>query len=425
MIEHPDRARRAALRTVDAVLGRPPRRLEQAFAAEAEKAHLDGRDRAFARLLATTVLRRKGQLDAVLGRYLRYRPDALTAQNLLRMGAAQLLVLDTPPHAAVGASVALAQAARRPEKGLINAVLRRLADERPALPPAERNLPNWLRERWVRGFGKDLTRRLAAAQAAEPPLDLTVPKDTDGWAGRLGGRRLGPHTVRLTDAGAVSALEGYGEGAWWVQDVAASLPVLTMGDVRGLRVLDAAAAPGGKTAQLAAAGAEVTALDVDAERMGLVAANLERLGLRATTVVADLLDWRPAATFDLVLLDAPCSATGTVRRHPDIPWHRSPADIERQGALQARLLDAALGCTKPGGRLVFATCSLEPEEGEALLEGWLAQHPAVRAVEAPTPPPAELGLLKRGTGAWRSLPSAIEGGMDGFYFIHLRSGEGA
>ncbi len=414
-----DRPRKAALATLDAVLGRPPKRLEEAFAAAADAAGLEGRDRGFARLLATMVLRRKGQLDAVLDRLLRYRPNALTAANLLRLGACQLLLLDTPPHAAVATTVALARAKKRPEAGLINAVLRRIASDRPALGPVERNLPGWLRRRWEHVYGGEMVRQIAAIQAEEPPLDLTVPADRDAWAERLGGRPLGPNTVRLEHPGVIGALAGYDEGAWWVQDAAATLPVLSLGDVRGRRVLDAAAAPGGKTAQLAAAGALVTAVDNDVDRMGMLQDNLRRLGLDVDAVVADLKSWQ-APAFDVVLLDAPCSATGTIRRHPDIPWHRDEADIRSQAEEQARLLDAAAALIAPGGRLVFATCSLEPEEGEDLTAAWFERHSELRRVEAPVPPPAELGLLPRGRGAWRSLPCAVEGGIDGFYFAHFR-----
>ncbi len=418
-LEPKDRARGVALATLDDVLGRPPARLDAAFAARAEAAGLAGRDRAFARLLATAALRRKGQLDVLLARYVRYLPDALTAQNLLRLGAVQLLALDTPAHAAVATTVALARARRRPEAGLVNAVLRKLAAERPAWPASERALPGWLWRRWRQAHGEEAARALVEAQLAEPPLDLTVRRDRTGWAERLGGRSIGPQSVRLEHAGAVTELEGFAAGAWWIQDVAATLPVATLGDLRGRAVLDAGAAPGGKTAQLAAAGAAVTALDVDTARLELVTANLARLGLQAELVEADLATWPGEPRFDVVLLDAPCSATGTIRRHPDIPWHRSAADIRSQAALQRGLLDAAARLVRPGGRLVFATCSLEPEEGEDLVAGWLRAAPGWRPVAARVAPPGELGVLRRGEGAFRTLPSAIAGGMDGFYFAHL------
>jgi len=414
----PDRARAVALDVLGAVLGRPPRRLEDAFARTADAAGLEGRDRAFARRLVATVLRRKGQLDGVVKGYLRYAPDALVAQNLLRLGAAQILLLDTPPHAAVGTSVALARAKRRPEAGLINAVLRKIAADKPALPDVTRNLPAWLWRRWCAAYGEATARAIAAAQAEEPPLDLTVPHARDAWAERLGGRALGPQTVRLEHAGAVEELAGYAEGAWWVQDVAASLPVASLGDLAGARVLDAGAAPGGKTAQLIHAGGAVTALDAAAGRMARLEANLARLGLTATTQVAALEDVT-ADGFDVVLVDAPCTATGTLRRHPDIPWHRSERDVRTQAALQARLLDAAMARLAPGGRLVYASCSLEPEEGERLIVDWGAGRGDVAPVPAVVDPPAELGVRPCGTGAWRSLPSAIPGGMDGFFFAHL------
>ena len=413
-----DRARGVALDVLGAVLGRPPRRLEEAFAHHADRAGLDGRDHAFARRLATTVLRRKGQLDEVVKGYLRYAPDAPVAHNLLRLGAAQILLLETPPHAAVATSVALARARGRREAGLINAVLRRLAAERPALPDVARNLPSWLRRRWRATYGEAETRAIAAAQADEPPLDLTVPDARDAWAERLGGTVLGASTVRLVHAGAVEQLAGYAAGAWWIQDVAASLPVASLGALAGARVLDAGAAPGGKTAQLIHAGGAVTALDADPERMTRLEANLARLGLGATTRVATLEEL-DAGGFDVVLVDAPCSATGTIRRHPDIPWHRSERDVRTQAALQARLLDAAAARLRTGGRLVYASCSLEAEEGEQLVADWTAGRGDVEPTAAVVAPPAELAVLTRGVGAWRTLPSAIAGGMDGFFFAHF------
>ncbi len=420
MSELPDAARNLALDVLDAVLGRPPERLEPAFARMADAAALHGRDRAFARLLATTVLRRKGQLDGVLRRYLRYRPKSATAENLLRLGAAQVLLLGTPPHAAVATTVALARGRRRPEAGLLNAVLRRLAADRPALPAAVANLPSWLRQRWTTTYGAAAVQAIASEHAADPPLDLTVPADRAAWAQRLGGVAIGPQTVRLRQAGAVTELPGYEAGAWWVQDVAASLPVAMLGPLNGRRVLDAAAAPGGKTAQLAAAGATVTALDVDGGRLRTVTDNMSRLRLDASMVEADLRTWRPEGGFDVVLLDAPCSATGTIRRHPDIQWHRSSADIARQAMLQTELIDAALAAVKPGGTLMFATCSLEPEEGEMLIADWLERHPEVTPHAVPVTPSAALNLAALGEGQWRSLPSGVSGGMDGFYIAHFR-----
>jgi 16S rRNA (cytosine967-C5)-methyltransferase len=414
----PDRARGVALDVLGAVLGRPPQRLEEAFARAADAAGLEGRDRAFARRLVATVLRRKGQLDGALKGYLRYAPDALVAQNLLRLGAAQVLLLGTPPHAAVGTSVALARARRRPEAGLINAVLRRIAADEPDLPDVARNLPPWLWRRWCETYGEETARAIATAQAEEPPLDLTVPRERDAWAERLGGKALGPQTVRLEHAGPVEELAGYAEGAWWVQDVAASLPVASLGDLGGRRVLDAGAAPGGKTAQLIHAGAAVTALDADPARMARLEENLARLRVSAATRVATLEEFADDG-FDVVLVDAPCTATGTLRRHPDIPWHRSERDVRTQAALQARLLDAAVARLKPSGRLVYASCSLEPEEGETLVADWAAGRGDVEPVPAVVEPPAALGVLARGEGAWRTLPSGIPGGMDGFFFAHM------
>ncbi len=414
-----DAARRTGLAALDAVLSRPPVHLEAALAAAAERFAPDARDRAFARVLVTAVLRRKGQLDGVLKRYLRFVPDSLTAQNLLRLGAAQLCLLRTPPHAAVAATVGLARSLQRPEVGLINAVLRKVASERPQLPDPSKNVPAWLWRSWVEAHGAAEARAIAAAHLEEPPLDLTVPHDRDVWAAKLGGEPIGPQTVRLLHAGAIPDLEGFAEGCWWVQDVAATLPVWGLGDVAGKRVLDVGAAPGGKTAQLVTAGAVVTALEPDPARAGRLRENLTRLHLEAQIVEAELGAFDAAEPFDVVLIDAPCTATGTVRRHPDIPWHRSSRDVAAQAARQRELLDLAPPFLRSGGRLVFATCSLQPEEGETLVEPWLAATPTMRRSAAVVAPPAELGARSAAPGQWRTLPAAIPGGMDGFFFAHF------
>ncbi|TVQ36228.1 MAG: methyltransferase domain-containing protein [Geminicoccaceae bacterium] len=419
-----DAARATALATLDAVLARPPAQLEAALERAAGRFGPDARDRGFARVLVTTVLRRKGQLDGVLRRYVKFMPDALVAQNLLRLGAAQLLLLETPAHAAVSATVALARSQKRPEAGLINAVLRKVAAERPKLPSPQKNAPPWLWQSWVEAYGEDVARAIGAAHLEEPPLDLTVPVDRAAWAERLGGQLVGPATVRLEHAGLVPDLPGFAEGAWWVQDVAATLPVSSLGEVQGLRVLDVGAAPGGKTAQLAAGGARVTAVEADAGRASRLRENLARLRLEVDVVVCELADFDAQQPFDVVLIDAPCTATGTIRRHPDIPWHRSAKDVITQAAKQRAMLDLAPALLRPGGRLVFATCSLQPEEGEALVAAWLAATPAVRRVAAVVDPPASLHLRSDAVGQWRTLPHAIPGGMDGFFFAHFeRSSE--
>ncbi len=419
-------ARRAALEVLSAVLDRR-RPLDEALEAHAGLARLPDRDRGFARRLVATVLRRRGQLDAAIDAFLQ-RPlpaKARAVRHILRLGAAQVLFLDVPPHAAVDTGVALTRQVQRPgQAGLVNALLRRLAREGADLLAAQDaarlNTPGWLWERWCRTYGADAARAIAAAHLAEPPLDLTVRADPAAWAARLEATVLPTGSLRRATA-PVTALPGFEEGAWWVQDAAAALPARLLGAVAGRRVADMCAAPGGKTAQLAAAGARVVAVDRSARRLSRLRDNLARLRLEAETVVADAAAWRPGGGFDAVLLDAPCTATGTVRRHPDIPWLKRPGDVAVMAELQARLLDNALALLAPGGTLVYCVCSLEPEEGVAAVERLLAAG----AVERVPVTPAEVGGLDEivtAAGDLRSLPChlAERGGMDGFFAARLR-----
>jgi 16S rRNA (cytosine967-C5)-methyltransferase len=268
----------------------------------------------------------------------------------------------------------------------------------------------------VHAYGRDVVTAIETVQALEPPLDLTLRPGFPSPEGEV----LPTGSLRLTAFGQISTLPGYAEGGWWVQDAAAALPARLLGARPGERVLDLCAAPGGKTLQLAAAGAEVTALDVSPTRMARVTANLARTGLAARTVVADALEWEPEERFDAILLDAPCSATGTIRRHPDLPFVKDGSEISGLVALQARLLDRALGWLKPGGRLVFATCSLLPEEGEGQLAAAVARHPglAVERVELAGVEPGwwtDAGGLRLRPDHW-----ADRGGMDGFFMARLR-----
>lgn len=415
-------ARRAAAALLSAVTD-DGRTLDDALASTASYAPLDGRDRAFARAIASATLRRLGGIDAVLARFVA-RPledSAKIARAILRTGAAQLLVLEAAPHAVVSESVALAQASRtaRPFAGLLNAVLRKVATEGramfDALPPGA-DLPDWLFARWRAAYG---ARAVAIANALrdEPPLDLTVKADAAGWAERLGGV-VGPTGgVRLPPGARVTEIDGFAEGGWWVQDAAAALPVQLLGDVAGLRVADLCAAPGGKTLQLAAAGAQVTALDVAEQRLARVRENLARTGLHAEVVCADARTWRPAVAFDAVLLDAPCTATGTLRRHPDAAWLRRPTDIATLTALQAELLAAARDMTRPGGVIVYAVCSLEPEEGDAMIETARALGLTVEPVADVAPADAPARAFATAAGAIRTTPADA---MDGFFAVRLR-----
>ena len=296
---------------------------------------LDPRDRAFVRLLLATTLRRLGEIDEVLAGMIERPLEGANAagRQVLRLGAAQLLFLGTPAHAAVDTSVGLVVEAGLPHlKGLANAVLRRIAREGVTLlgdrDPARLNTPKWLWQSWTEAYGEEATRAIAAAHLIEAPLDLTPRSDAEFWAGRMEGELLATGTIRRAAGGAITDLPGFAEGAWWVQDAAATLPVRLLGDVAGKRVADLCAAPGGKTLQLCAAGAQVTAVDISARRMARVSENLVRAGFAAQLVTADASKWTPAEKFDAILIDAPCSGTGTLRRHPDIAWLKDKEDVD-------------------------------------------------------------------------------------------------
>lgn len=385
---------------------------------------LTGRDRAFARAIVGAALRRLGGLDAALAPLLE-RPLPETARlprAILRAAAAELLVLGAPPHAAVSEAVSAARIAAPRFAGLVNAVLRRLDREGRAAFAAQTpgaDLPAWLFARWRAAYGDATAEAIAAACRVEPPLDLTVKAEAPLWAERLGATVTPTGAVRLpNDRPPIPELPGYAEGAWWVQDAAAALPARLLGDVAGLRVLDLCAAPGGKTLQLAAAGARVTALDIDARRLERLKANLARTGLSADIVCADAAAWRARDLFDAILLDAPCTATGTLRRRPDAAWLRRPTDVESLAALQGRLVRAALENLRPGGALVYAVCSLEPEEGPALVARLLSEGAAARSPltdEAPAPFITPEGDLRTLPSHWSEI-----GGLDGFYAARLR-----
>lgn len=373
------------------------------------------RDRAAGHRLAAMTLRRLGTLDAVLEPFLRKAPPD-PVRHVLRLGAAGLLLLDTPAHAAVNTAVALAERrGLRAFGGLVNAVLRRLGAAGPAalegLDGPRLDTPGWLWASWGAS-----ARAIALGHQQPAPLDLTV----RAGAEVPGGMRLPTGSVRFPEGTDPTALPGFAEGAFWVQDVAASLPARLLAVHSGERVADLCAAPGGKTAQLAVAGAQVTALDRDPARMARLRENLARLGLKAETIVADAVEWRPGESFDAVLLDAPCSATGTIRRHPDIPHLKRPRDVAAAGEVQSRLLDAAVRMLRLGGRLVYAVCSLQPEEGPALVErvlnGGLVQRSPFDHEELRDIPEARTqdGSLRTHPGLW-----ADRGRMDGFFAARM------
>jgi 16S rRNA (cytosine967-C5)-methyltransferase len=395
---------------------------------------LADRDRALMRRLVATILRRLGTLGHVLSRLLdRGIPtDAPRAQSALLIGAAQILWMDVPDHAAVDLSVRLVQSDRRAAKyaGLVNAVLRRCAREgHPLIEEVKAqtlDIPPWLLARWNAAYGETTARAMALAIGHEPSLDITVKADAAQWATRLHGETLPTGTVRTLLQGSVTMLPGFTEGQWWVQDAAAALPARLFGDVRGKRIVDLCAAPGGKTAQLALAGADVTAVDRSPARMSRLRDNLARLSLHANEVVTDAAEWDGGdGSFDGALVDAPCTATGTIRRHPDVAWLRQEADIAALATLQRRLLQKAVTLLKPGGTLVYCTCSLEPEEGEQAVAALLAAESAVRRVPVEASEVAGLSEIVTAAGDLRTLPCHLPhedprlGGLDGFYAARL------
>jgi 16S rRNA (cytosine967-C5)-methyltransferase len=426
-------ARRIAAEILDGVLRRR-RALDELLDGRQAPVGLDAlsdRDRALVRHIVATALRRLGSLRHVLDQCLdRGLPaEAPRVEAALLVGAAQILFLDVPDHAAVDLSVRLVQADRHAARysKLVNAVLRRIARQGAGMLAADAvalDTPAWLLDRWTRHYGADTARAIALANRTEPSLDLTVKSEPEAWAARLGGSVLPTGSVRLIPHGPVPQLPGYQEGAWWVQDAAAALPVQLFGDVRGRAIADLCAAPGGKAAQLACLGAHVTAVDRSPTRLERVRENLKRLSLMADIVQADAAALE-AGPFDGVLIDAPCSSTGTIRRHPDIAWLKQEADLAGLTSLQARLLDHAVTLTRPGGTIVFCTCSLEPEEGEALITSFLAREPRVRRQPAD---PAEVKgrtELVTAAGELRTLPIHFPAsdprlaGLDGFYAVRL------
>jgi len=410
-------ARKATLRLLDAVLrrGQP---LETALHA-ATQGLADKADRALVHAIAANVLRHMRDVDALIDSATRQPlPDDAKARMVLRLALAQALLLDTAPHAVVATALPLVDGGPRK---LVHGVLGTLLRAGAHLPDPP-NLPTEVETRWTAEWGEGVVQAARQAIAARPPLDLSLrdPVQTTETAARLGGTSLAPGHVRLAAETDVTALAGFREGAFWVQDLAASLPARLLGEGAGRPVLDLCAAPGGKTLQLAAAGWQVTALDQSARRLERLTESLARTGLTATVVAADLRDWQPSEPVDAILLDAPCSATGIFRRHPDVLHRVGPRQIAEMADLQAALLDRASGWLKPGGRLVYATCSLEPEEGETQIAALLARRGDMRpaAIDGGTFP---AGLGTQAPGQLRTLPGLLSetGGLDGFFVALL------
>ncbi len=416
-------ARRAAVEILDGVLGRRLQ-LEAAAAASKTLPKTSGADRAFAMHMVRTALRRMGQIDDLIDGYLQ-KPlprKALVVRHVLRIGLAQLLFSDTPPHAAVSTTVELCRGVGMEGFAkLTNAVMRRAQREGGALlsnqSAAQVNTPAWLWDAWCAAYGADAATAIATQHLVAAPHDLSVKSDPEGWSRTLGGTLLMGTTVRLPNHDDVTHLPGFADGAWWVQDAAARLPVALLGDLQGKRVIDLCAAPGGKTLSLCAAGAEVTAVDISEKRLRRLHENLGRTGLSADVICADVREWTPEDPADIVLLDAPCTATGTIRRHPDLPYLKSAKDVETLTAVQDTLLDRAAGMTKAGGRLLYVTCSLQSEEGPERIEAFLARQPMFSRASPSTAALPGLPDALTPAGELRTLPHYLGdlGGMDGFY----------
>ncbi len=423
--------RRIAADVLDGVLRRK-RPLDEQLEDQTELRAISERDRALVRRLVATVLRRLGTLRHLLASMLeRGLPaDVPRVESALLIGAAQILFLDVPDHAAVDLSVRLVRDDRLAKHyaGLVNAVLRRMTRESATLltglDPIALDTPAWLMRRWTATYGAATARAIATAHAQEPPLDLTAKGDPQALAAQINGHVLPTGSVRVIAHGPVTQLPGFAEGAWWVQDAAAALPARLLGDVRGRHVADLCAAPGGKTAQLALAGAHVVAVDRSKPRLARLRENLARLKLAAETVDADATTFR-GGPFDAVLLDAPCSSTGTIRRHPDVQWLKSESDFAALAKLQRALLDNAVELLKVGGLLVYCTCSLEPEENEHAIAALLARNPNLS--RRPIAPGEIGGLaeLLNADGDLRTLPCHLpdseprQSGLDGFYAARL------
>ena len=401
--------------------------LQQVISSQKDYATLESRDRAFVRLIVATTFRRMGQINSVLNPFLRQTPPKFI-YAALQTATAQIIYLGTPPHAAVGETVAMLKG-RNSSKGfanLTNAILRKVVDSGRKLAvqePPKINIPPWLLGEWESDYGRQACRKFSIQLTQEPPLDVTVKSNENMWAHKLEGKPIARNTVRLKKIGDITELEGFSEGVWWAQDIAASIPVRLLGSLSGKRVLDMCAAPGGKTMQLISMGAEVTALDRSISRLERVKENLKRTNLSAHIICRDALEWTLSDDlFDSVLLDAPCTATGTFRRHPDVLYNRKPKDLSNLIKIQDQLLSKSASFVKPGGTLIYSTCSLLSAEGKPRIDKFLKRNPHF-SLEVITnisgldlPPSAFEG------GFIRTLPHYLseEGGMDGFFIAKMK-----
>lgn len=421
--------RNAALELLDAVLHQK-HLLDEAVNQTASFNKLPDRDRALAQQITRTVLRHLGEIDGLISTFLD-KPlgkKGIAAHNVMRIGLAQLFFLDIADHAAVDTAVELCRGGSlAPYRKLVNAILRRSqregADILANMNVAKANTPDWMWDSWLQAYGGKVATAIAAQHLIEAPLDITAKEDPALWADQLEAQLMPTGTLRrMKHKGTITTLPGFDEGAWWIQDMAASIPARLLGNVSDIDVIDLCAAPGGKTMELAAAGARVTAVDRSEKRLVRVQDNLDRTGLSAKLVTADATKWRPGMLADAVLLDAPCSATGTARRHPDVLRLKRPEDVTKLADLQSRLLRAAVDMVRPGGLIVYCTCSLQPEEGEQQIRALLDSD---APVELDPVRPAEAGTLTEivtADGFLRTLPHHLgeQGGMDGFFAARLR-----
>ncbi|HEU4839056.1 MAG TPA: RsmB/NOP family class I SAM-dependent RNA methyltransferase [Micavibrio sp.] len=424
-------ARRAALRALEKILGQK-KMLDTVLIEERYFADLPVRDRPLVRMMVSTVLRRKGQLDDLIARALdREAPRPETLKWILYLGIAQILFMDVANHAAVDTSVTLAgEAGLEGKKGFVNAILRRMTNEGngwlDAQDAAALNVPAWLYRQWIASYGIVRAKDIANALLQQAPLDITAKQSVDQTqlAKDLSAKILPTNSLRREEGGLVEELTGFSSGYWWIQDAASALPVKLMGNLIGRTVLDMCAAPGGKTMQLADAGAKVIALDRNANRMKDLRANLARMGMESGVecVIEDGAVWNPRQTFTHILLDAPCTATGTARRHPDLLSLKSEKDQTALVATQERLLNNAARLLEAGGMLVYCTCSLQKAEGEDQVENFLKSHANFKRVPVRREEFGGMDGFVNSEGDVRVLPYLMkeEGGMDGFFISRLQ-----
>jgi 16S rRNA (cytosine967-C5)-methyltransferase len=419
-------ARAAAYAALNDIMFRR-RSLDEAFATGFDD--LPGRDKGFARLLVSLVLKRAPEMDMALAQLLneplaQLKPPQLV--NIFRLGIAQFAFLGTPAHAAVNTTVELAESQGiAHHKPLVNAVMRRLTREgfvaRNERDAGKLNTPAWLWAEWMKDYGVETALAIAAANLNEAPIDFSAKAHPEQWAASLGARLLPTGSLRAAAGGFIPDLPGFTQGAWWIQNAAAALPAKLFGDVKGKTVIDLCAAPGGKTAQLAAAGARVIAVDRSSERLLRLSENLKRLQLDAETVVSDGALWTPPQPADAVLVDAPCTATGTIRHQPDVLWLKEPRDQQKMAGLQQRLLANAVKMLKPGGLLVYCVCSLQKAEAEDQAIWLLQQQLPVRMRQIAADEIPGIAELVSARGELRSLPChwKDQGGIDGFYAVRF------